>query len=460
VHSVRSARSLPRVDSVDQRDQHRPMDVPRTRYAATLDGTMIAYQTMGEGPPDVVLLRAWYTNLEHGWDDPVLARLMTRLASFGRLIMLDRRGMGLSDRPAQLPTVEARVDDLRSVMDELGVGRAVLVGVGSACSVLTVFAASVPDRVKAVVLFHPPKLRGNPLSAEEWEAEIGGWGTEEQARQEVVVIAPSRADDEAFVRWLAADTRLSASPGMARQMLEVDLAIDVTDVLPSVQAPTLVLAREGAVDDRAVSAEVAALIPGAMLALVPGVDHMLISGPTDAAVDEIERFVTGNVRTSTESNRVLATVLFTDLVDSTSQLSRLGDRAWRDLIVRHDDQIRQLIDTHRGRVMDTAGDGIFAVFDGPSRAVRCAKEIGEALARIGLKVRCGLHTGECEVRGDKLSGLAVVIAARTMSLAGAGEVLVTATLHDLVAGSGLDFINIGEHTLKGVPGSRWIFRLV
>jgi class 3 adenylate cyclase len=202
------------------------------------------------------------------------------------------------------------------------------------------------------------------------------------------------------------------------------------------------------------------MIPGASLALVPGADHLLISGPTDAAVDEIERFVTGTVHTSTESNRVLTTVLFTDLVDSTSQLSRVGDRAWRDVIARHDDQIGRLIEAYRGRVMDTAGDGFFAVFDGPSRAVRCAKEIGEALSRLGLKVRCGLHTGECEVNGDKLSGLAVVIAARTMSLAAAGEVLVTATLHDLVAGSGLDFIKIGEHSLKGVPGSRSIFRLV
>ena len=436
------------------------METPRTRYAATLDGTMIAYQTMGEGPPDVVLLRAWYTNLEHGWDDPVLARLMTRLASFGRLVMLDRRGMGLSDRPAQLPTVEARVDDLRCVMDELGVGQAVLVGVGAACAVLTVFAASVPDRVKAVVLFHPPMPRGVPLAPAEWDDEVERWGTVEQARHNVAEIAPSRVDDEAFIRWLAADARLSASPGMARRMLEVDLATDVTDVLPSVQAPTLVLAREGSPDDRAGSAEVAALIPGASLVTVPGSDHMLISGPTDAAVDEIERFVTGTVRTSTESNRVLATVLFTDLVDSTSQLSRLGDRAWQDLVGRHDDHMRQLIETYRGRVMDTAGDGFFAVFDGPSRAVRCAKEIGEALAKLGLKVRCGLHTGECEVNGDKLSGLAVVIAARTMSLAGAGEVLVTATLHDLVAGSGLDFVDIGEHTLKGVSGSRSIFRLV
>ena len=436
------------------------MDIPPTRYAATLDGSMIAYQTVGEGPPDMLLLRAWFTNIEHGWKDPVLARLMTRLASFGRLIVFDRRGMGLSDRPAQLPTIEARVDDLRSVLDELGVDRAVLVGVGAACAVLTVFAASDPDRVKAVVLFHPPMPRGVQIPQEEWDEEIRRWGTEEQARADIAVIAPSRADDEAFVRWLAANSRLSASPGMVRRMVEIDLATDVTDVLPSVQAPTLVLARQGSLDDRAVAGLVASLIPGARLVVVPGEDHMLISGPTDAAVDEIERFVTGTVRTSPESNRVLATVLFTDLVDSTSQLTRVGDRAWRDLITQHDDQIRQLIETHRGRVMDTTGDGFFATFDGPSRAVRCAKEIGEALEQLGLKVRCGLHTGECEVRADKLTGLAVVIAARTMSLAGAGEILATATLHDLIAGSGLNFVSIGEHTLKGVPGSRTIYRLV
>ncbi len=436
------------------------MDIPPTRYAATLDGSMIAYQTVGEGPPDMLLLRAWFTNIEHGWKEPVLARLMTRLASFGRLIVFDRRGMGLSDRPSQLPTIEARVDDVRSVLDELGVERAVLVGVGAACAVLTVFAASDPDRVKAVVLFHPPKPRGVQIPQDEWDEEIRRWGTEEQARKDIADIAPSRADDEAFVRWLAANTRLSASPGMVRHMVEIDLATDVTDVLPSVQAPTLVLAREGSLDDRADAGLVASLIPGARLVVVPGEDHMLISGPTDAAVDEIERFVTGTVRTSSESNRVLATVLFTDLVDSTSQLSRVGDRAWRDLITRHDDQIRQLIETYRGRVMDTTGDGFFATFDGPSRAVRCAKEIGEALEQMGLKVRCGLHTGECEVRAEKMSGLAVVIAARTMSLAGAGEILATATLHDLIAGSGLNFVSIGEHTLKGVPGSRMIYRLV
>jgi class 3 adenylate cyclase len=436
------------------------MDIPRTRYATTPDGSTIAYQTLGEGPPDLVLLRAWFTNLEHAWEEPVLARLMTRLSSFGRLIMLDRRGMGLSDRPGELPTVEARVDDLRGVLDELGVERAVLIGVGSAGAVISVFAASWPDRVESVVLYHPPISRGVRMDPAMWDEMVASWGTEEQARIDVADIAPSRVDDKAFVHWFAANERLSASPGMARRMLEVDLATDVTEVLPSVQAPTLVLARQGSPENRAISADVAARIPGAVLTLVPGSDHMLISGPTDAAVDEIERFVTGNVRTSTESNRVLATVLFTDLVDSTRHLSRVGDRAWRDLIARHDAQIRQLIESHRGRVMDTAGDGFFAVFDGPSRAVRCAIEIGEALARLGLKVRCGLHTGECEVHGDKLSGLAVVVAARTMSLAGAGEVLVTATLHDLIAGSGLEFVNIGEHTLKGLSGSRSIFRLV
>jgi len=435
------------------------MESPRTHYATALDGVTIAYQTIGNGPRDIVLLRAWYTNVEHGWEDPVLARLMTRLASFGRLILLDRRGMGLSDRPAQLPTVEARVDDLRRVLDDLGVERAVLVGVGSAGAVLTVFTASAPDRVEALVLYNPPAPRGIRATPEDWDERIRGWGSEESARELARDAAPSRADDEAFVRWLAADERLSASPGMARRMLEVDLATDVSGVLPSVRAPTLVLARDGSPNDRAVAGEVAALIPGANLAILPGSDHMLISGPTDAAIDEIERFVTGTVHTSTESNRVLATVLFTDLVDSTSQLSRVGDRAWQDLIARHDEEVGRLIETYRGRVMDTAGDGFFAVFDGPSRAVRCAIEIGEALARLGLKVRCGLHTGECEINGDKLSGLAVVVAARTMALAGAGEVLVTATVHDLIAGSGLDFINIGEHTLKGVPGSRSIFRL-
>ncbi len=436
------------------------MDIPPTRYAVTLDGSMIAYQVVGEGPPDIVLLRAWFTNIEHAWQEPVLARLMTRLASFGRLILLDRRGMGLSDRPAELPTIEARVDDLRAVLDDIGVERAVLIGVGAACAVITVFAASEPDRVKAVVLYHPPKHHGIEIPEEEWAEGIRKWGTEEQARADVADIAPSRVDDEAFVRWLAADTRLSASPGMARRMIEIDLATDVTDVLPSVQAPTLVLAREGSPANRAIAGEVAALIPGATLVLVPGSDHMLLSGPTDAAVDEIERFVTGTVLSSPESSRVLATVLFTDLVDSTSQLSRVGDRAWRDLMTEHDEQLRRLIEAHRGRVMDNAGDGFFAVFDGPSRAVRCAREIGEALARLGLKVRCGLHTGECEVRGDKLAGVAVVVAARTMSLAGAGEILATATVHDLIAGSGLDFVSIGEHTLKGLPGSRVIYRLV
>ena len=435
------------------------METPRTRYAETPDGSMIAYQTIGEGPPDIVLMRGWYTNIEHAWEDPVLARLMGRLASFGRLILLDRRGMGLSDRPAELATVETRVDDLTSVMDEIGVERAVLVGIGLPCAVLVVLAASKPKRVEALVLCNMPGTRGERLPDAVWDQEIRGWGTEERAREGLVEGGASRADDEAFVRWFAADERLSASPGMARRMLEVDLATDVTDVLPAVQAPTLVLAREGAPDQRAVADEVAAAIPGAKLVLVPGSDQWLISGDTDAVVDEIERFVTGTVRTSTESNRILTTVLFTDLVDSTSQLSRVGDRAWGELITRHDDQIRELIASHRGRVMGTAGDSFFAIFEGPSRAVRCAKEIGETVARLGLKVRCGLHTGECEVQGDTLSGLAVVIAARTMALAGAGEVLVTATVHDLVAGSGLDFVSVGEQELKGVPGSRSVYRL-
>jgi class 3 adenylate cyclase len=448
------------VDIAGRPDKHRPVAIPRTHYATTEDGTVIAYQTLGEGPPDIVLLRAWYTNLEHAWDEPVLARLMSRLSSFGRLVMLDRRGMGLSDRPAQVPTVEARVDDLRCVLDELKIERAVLLGVGAAGAALAVFAASLPDRVQALVLFHPPSLLGQPVGPEAWDEELEAWGTDQQARETVAVVAPSRVGDEAFVRWLAADARLSSSPGLARRMLEIDLATDITDVLPSVQAPTLVLAREGSTSDRSDSAVVAALVPGAVLTVVPGDDHMLISGPTDAAVDEIERFVTGTVRTAPESTRVLATVLFTDLVDSTAHLTRLGDLGWRDVVGKHNDLVRRLIETHRGRVMDDAGDGFFAVFDGPSRAVRCAKEIGEALADLGLKVRCGLHTGECEVSGDKLAGLAVVVAARTMSLAQAGEVLVTATLHDLVAGSGLEFDFLGEQALKGIPGTRSIYRLV
>jgi class 3 adenylate cyclase len=437
------------------------VQVPETHYARTVDGLSVAYQTVGEGPPDVVLLRAWHTNVEYDWEERVLAHVFRRIAAFGRLILVDRRGTGLSDRiGAELPTLEQRMDDILAVLDAVGSPRAALIGLAAATMLTATFAATYPERTQALVL-HEPRARGSYTADYPWSATVdqirghvraieGGWGSAGHAREILLQLAPSRAEDTALIRWLATSQRRSAPPHAAAALAAMDYETDIRQVLPTVRVPTLVLQRTPARAEE--SRWIAGQIPAARLVSLPGPDHMLLSGDTDAVVDEIERFLTGTIRTAPQLDRVLATVLFTDLAGSTRHLTRVGDRGWAELVGQHHAIVRELLNTYRGRENDTAGDGFFATFDGPTRAVRCAQEIVGSLQPLGLAVRAGIHTGECETADGKAAGIAVVIAARVMAQATGGQILVTSTVKDLVAGSGLTFAAAGAHELKGVPG--------
>ena len=417
----------------------------------------IAYAVTGAGPVDLAYVHGFAGNLEAEFESPYYARMHERLASFSRLVTFDRRGAGLSDRMREAPTLETRMDDLRAVLDAVDSERAVLFGTFEAASMCLLFAATYPERTLGLVLYSPvakgiadptypwaPTREEAQADAERW---LRRWGSLEAARDFVHVIAPSYADDEAFVRDVARIQRLGASPGAARTIFRMAREIDVRDVLPAIRVPTLVLHAPFAAGE---AAYVAGRIPGARRFEVPGPDAMIMLQP-DEVWAEIERFVE-TLRGAREPDTVLATVLFTDIVGSTEKAATLGDRAWAELLERHHALVRTQLDRFRGRELDTAGDGVFAAFDGPIRAIRCATAIGPSLSALGLDVRAGLHTGECEVVGEKLSGIAVNIGARVAARAQPGEVLVTSTVKDLVAGSGLAFEDRGAAELKGVPG--------
>ncbi len=439
-----------------------------TRYARTTDGTHVAYQVSGDGPVDLVAMRAWITNLEHEWREPVLARMYRRLESMGRLIRLDRRGSGLSDRfrPGLMPTIEDRVDDVRAVMDAAGSRRAVLVGLAAASRLCTVFAATHPERTAGLVLYEataraawaPDYPWGE--TPESFESSLTmmrrGWGTRELAERIVRGAAPSRVGDAAFVSWLAEDQIQSATPEEAERLARLDFETDVREVLPAVHVPTLVLARSGSGGAER-SRDLAGRIPRARYVELPGDDHMSISGDTDAILREIERFIETLREEEQDMDRILATLLFTDVVGSTRTAATLGDRRWSGMIEAHHTRVSALLARHRGRLIDTAGDGVFAAFDGPARSIRCAKVIIDDARDLGLEVRAGVHTGECEQVGDRLRGLAVHIGARVAALAAPSEVLVSGTVKDLVAGSGLAFDDRGTRELSGVPGEWRIY---
>lgn len=437
--------------------------VPETQYAVTSDGLSIAYQAVGDGPPDIVFVRAWLTNVEHDWEERVLAHVFRRIASFGRLLVFDRRGMGLSDPAGEdAASLDAQMDDLTAVLDAVGSVRTSLIGVSDAGTPLcALYAASHPERVDRLVLYNPHvrALRDESYpwgdTAEELaqgeEDIVRGWGRVDAAVKTLQFIAPSRAHDAALADWMATSQRRSMPPKAARVMIEKSTDYDVRDVLSAVRCPTLVIHRGGPETPLPEAEWVSQKIPGSVLTMIPSPDHMLISGNTDAVIDEIEEFLTGTIRTAPVMDRILTSVLFTDIVSSTEELTRVGDSGWADLLQRHHEAVRRLIATYRGTEMDTAGDGFFVAFDGPARAVRCAQQIVNAVRRIGLHVRVGVHTGECEVVDGKFTGLAVVVAARVMALADRDTILVTSTVKDLTAGSGLSFESSGAVTLRGVP---------
>jgi class 3 adenylate cyclase len=433
-----------------------------TRYARSGEAH-IAYQTVGSGPVDLILLPGAFSHVEHQWEEPSFARFLRRLASFSRLIVFDVRGTGLSDRAAELPTLEEQIDDVLAVLDAVDSERAALFGLSQGGGLAALFAAAHPDRTSALVLF-------GAYARSTW-ADDYPWGRTPENYETLMrtadegwgsgaflpLVAPTMADDASFKLWWARLERLSGSPGAILAFLRMQREADVRHVLPAIRVPTLILQRnDDAYRNPGSGRYFAETIPGAKYVELSGRDNLPYVGDQDAVLDEVEEFLTG-ARRAAEPDRVLATVLFTDIVGSTQRAAELGDRAWRDLLERHDALVRRELDRGRGREVDTAGDGFLATFDGPARAIRCAQAIAERVRDLGLEVRSGLHTGEIELAGDHVRGIAVHIGARAAALAGPGEVLVTSTVKDLVAGSGIEFEERGEHELKGVPGAWRIF---
>ena len=423
-------------------------------YAKSGD-VAIAYTVAGDGPRDLIYVHGFAGNIEIERETEHIRRLHDRLAGFTRLIVFDRRGTGLSDRLREPATLEARMDDVRAVLDAAGSERAVLVGTFEAASMCLLFAATYPERTLGLAL-HNPVARGTwaadypwAAPAEEWrrvtEQVVHGWGTPAAAEEWVREMAVSHADDPEFVAAEARSRRLSASPGGIGTILRMAADVDVRDVLGAIRVPTLILNMPSAREE---ATFIASRIPGARSVELAGTDFAFALQP--GAVPELERFVA--TLEAEEPETVLATVLFTDIVGSTAKLAEFGDAGWRALVSRHHALVRQQLSRFRGVEIDTAGDGFFASFDGPIRAIRCAHAIGDIVRQLGLEVRAGLHTGECERVGEKLAGIAVNIGARIAAQAGPGEVLVSSTVKDLVTGSGLQFTDRGAAELKGIPG--------
>jgi class 3 adenylate cyclase len=439
---------------------------PTTRYARSGDAN-IAYQMVGDGPFDLIWVPGWISNVEVSWEIPEYARFLTRLASFSRLILFDKRGTGLSDGVSidHLPGLEQRMDDVRAVLQAAGSANAAVFGASEGGNLSILFAATYPERVRALVLaavyakrVWSPDYPWAP-TPEERERQHAQLERDWSGEMDLATLAPSALGDAALTRRLTTFFRRSASPGAAVALNRMNTDIDTRSVLPSITAPTLVVCRSGDQDVRVEEERwIARQIPRARFVELPGDDHLPWLGDTDALLDEVEAFLTG-VRRRPDPHRWLATVLFTDIVDSTVQAATLGDRHWHDLLERHNQVIRRELDRYGGREIDTAGDGFFATFDGPARAVRCACAIEETVRELGLEVRAGVHTGEVELVDGTVRGIAVHIGARVAHEAGPGEVLVSSTVKDLVVGSGLRFRERGRTRLKGVPGEWQLYQV-
>jgi pimeloyl-ACP methyl ester carboxylesterase len=437
---------------------------PETRYARSA-GVNVAYQVTGSGPLDLLYVPGWVSHVEEAWEEPTYARFLSRLASFSRLILFDKRGTGMSDRvpDERLPSLEERLDDVRAVLDAVGSERAALLGFSEGGNLCALFGASHPERTTALVTFgifakrvwspdYPwaPKPDEREVEIELVEQE---WGKE----MDISRLAPSAVHDQEFARRLITYLSRAASPGAARTLLRMNTLIDIREVLPSIRVPALVLHRR---DDMEAKIEegrwIAEQIPGARFVELAGADHLPWVGDQDEVLDEVEEFLTG-VRRGPDPDRVLTTLVFTDVVGSTERAVEVGDAAWRALVDRHDALVRTELDRWRGQEIDHAGDGFFASFDGPARAIRFALAASQRVRELGLDVRAGVHTGECERTAEGLRGVAVHVAARIAALAGAGEVLVSQTVRDLVSGSGIEFEERGEHELKGLPERRALY---
>jgi len=444
------------------------MEIPDVKYARSGD-VAVAYQVLGGGPLDLVFVRGTLADLLAGWDQPLFVDHVEGLARFSRVLLFDKRGSGLSDPVRQVPTLETRMDDIRAVMDAAGSERAVLWAAQEGSRIALLFAATYPERTSALVCYDPT-ARGlwapdYPLAPteEDWRSELreihDRWGDREYLAERVNRLAPSVADDEAFVDWFVWYMRRSASPAEAVSFHRMSMEGDVRDVLSAVRSPTLLLHRT---ETREEAAFVAERVRGARRVEVKGLrDWFSWADPERNLVllRETQQFVEG-LAAPPEPDRVLATVLFTDIVDSTSKAAELGDRGWGELLHRHHTLVRGELARFRGAELDTSGDGFFAAFDGPGRAIECACAIREAVRSLGLEIRAGLHTGECERLEGKLGGIAVPTGARIAALAEAGEVLVSSTVKDLVAGSGIAFQDRGSHELKGVPDEWLLYSVV
>jgi class 3 adenylate cyclase/pimeloyl-ACP methyl ester carboxylesterase len=430
-------------------------EFPETRIAET-PGGRIAYQVVGDGPIDVLVTHSPVFPIDLMWDEPGLVRFLDRLSSFSRHVWFDPRGRGASD---PLPHVEERfaeavVDDMLALLDHLGWEQAALVG---DVPPLILFAASHPERTKALVLLNSGarsvSLRESSLASprDYLDQVYGRWGTGASLDH----VAPSMAGDARLRRWLGRSQRLLYTADEMYWRAELSLAIDFRPALGSIQAPTLFVYRQG-LRNAAIMPDDAQHVRGAKVVGLPGEDFLFFVGDSGPMLDAIEEFLTGHLPAH-HSDRVLATVLFTDIVGSTEFMARVGDRHWKELLAVHDDLVAAEVERYRGQKVKSTGDGVLATFDGPGRAIRCACAIRDAVRSLGTDVRAGLHSGEIELRGDDVAGMAVHIGARVSALAGAGEVFVSSTVKDLVAGSGIDFVDRGEHELKGVPGSWRIY---
>ena len=431
--------------------------IPETRYAR-INSDHIAYQVVGGGPIDLVFMSAWFSHVDGRWEEPLFARMLRRLAGFSRLMLFDKRGTGASDPlPANTTTWEDWADDVRAVMDAAGSERAAIVGVGDSGPIAMLFAATYPERVSSLVLINTaarfvrtddyPWGRGEADVEALLEREERTWGTGDM----LDVFSPSMIDDKRYRNWWARYQRMSASPGTSTLMARLIFSMDVRRVLGTIQVPTLVIQRRelpmvGVEHGRYLAEH----IPNAHYAELPGSDYFVYLGNSDSILDEVEEFVTG-ARHGAEPDRLLATVMFTDIVGSTDRAAAIGDLRWKALLDAHDDLVRRRLDEFRGRLVKTTGDGFLATFDGPARAIRSATAVRDSLSSLGIEIRAGLHTGELEIRGDDVGGIAVHIGARVSELASEREILVSSTVKELVAGSDIRFVDRGTHLLRGIP---------
>jgi pimeloyl-ACP methyl ester carboxylesterase len=433
--------------------------VPDTKYTSSGD-TYIAYQITGNGPVDLLLAPGTVSHLDLDWDSPVIARFYERIGTFCRLIRFDKRGTGLSDRPLKMATLEERTDDIRAVMDAAGSLQATVLGRSEGASMACLFAATYPERTRSLIVWGGQarwaKTDDYPWGQthEEYERLIQNAQDHWPSREYILGPGAGLGEevDPVYLDWFVRYCRAAASPSAVAAYERMNYEIDVRPILPTVRVPTLVMNRTGdPIANVEAARDLAARIPGARFIELPGATHSMFTIEPERVLAEIQEFVTG-VRPMGIADRILATILFVDIVGSTERAVQLGDAVWRDVLETFYTLVRKEIDRFRGREMDTAGDGFFAAFDGPARAIFCALAIAEAVQQLSIEVRAGVHTGECVRLGDKLGGIAVVIGARVLSKARSSEVVVTSTVKDLVSGSGIQFEERGSHVLKGVPG--------